>query len=127
MAERVLNNDKIEVHWNTELQDVLGDKQVTGIRVIQNKTSEVKDMNLTGLFLAIGHTPNSGPFTDWVKHDPQGYLVGEPDSSRSNIPGVFLAGDIKDQTYRQAITAAGSGCMAALDAERWLEEKEAGH
>ena len=127
MAERVLNNDKIEVHWNTELQDVLGDKQVTGIRVIQNKTSEVKDMNLTGLFLAIGHTPNSGPFTDWVKHDAQGYLVGEPDSSRSNIPGVFLAGDIKDQTYRQAITAAGSGCMAALDAERWLEEKEAGH
>ena len=121
MQDRVLNNPKVKIHWNTEVLDVLGDKEVTGIKVINNKTQETKDMKLQGFFLAIGHTPNSAPFVPWLDHDDNGYLITQPDSTLTNIPGVFACGDVQDHTYRQAVTAAGSGCKAALDAERFLE------
>ena len=127
MQKRVFDNEKLVVHWNTEVVDVLGDKEVEGIRVRNNQTGDETDWtNIKGLFLAIGHTPNSGPFREWLKHDETGYLVTAPDSTYTDIPGVFACGDIQDHTYRQAVTAAGSGCMAAIDAERWLEAKEAG-
>jgi thioredoxin reductase (NADPH) len=97
---------------------------VEGIRVVDVKTGVEHDMgSVTGLFLAIGHTPNSKAFVDWIDHDEQGYLVTKPGSATTNIPGVFACGDVQDKTYRQAVTAAGSGCMAALEAERWLEAK----
>lgn len=121
MQDRVLNNPKIKIHWNTEVLDVLGEKEVTGIKVINNKTQETKDMMLQGFFLAIGHTPNSAPFVSWLDHDNNGYLITQPDSTLTNVPGVFACGDVQDHTYRQAVTAAGSGCKAALDAERFLE------
>ena len=124
MQERVFNNDKIKIHWNTEVVDVLGDKAVEGIRVINNKTQEESEMKLTGFFLAIGHTPNSSAFVNWLDHDDNGYLITKADSSKTNIPGVFACGDVQDHEYRQAVTAAGSGCMAAIDAERWLTEQE---
>ena len=121
MADRVLNNEKIKIYWNTELIDVLGDKEVTGVRIINNNTNEESDITLKGLFLAIGHTPNSAPFVEWLDHDANGYLITKPDSSKTNIEGVFACGDVQDHEYRQAVTAAGSGCMAAIDAERWLD------
>ena len=118
------NNEKIKIHWNTELVDVLGDKEVTGVRVVNNKTQEEKDIAIKGLFLAIGHTPNSTAFVDWLDHDENGYLITKSDSAKTNIPGVFACGDVQDHTYRQAVTAAGTGCMSAIDAERWLEERK---
>jgi thioredoxin reductase (NADPH) len=121
MQDRVLKNPKVKMHWNTEVLDVLGAKEVTGIRVINNKTNEERDIKLQGFFLAIGHTPNSAPFVDRLDHDENGYLITKSDSTLTNIPGVFACGDVQDHTYRQAVTAAGSGCMAALDAERYLE------
>lgn len=127
MAERALNNPKIQVHWNTSVVDVLGDDGVTGVTLKNLKTNEDKDFALHGLFLAIGHTPNSGPFKKWLNCDDNGYIITNPDSSTTNIPGVFACGDVQDHVYRQAVTAAGSGCMAALDAERWLENNESTH
>lgn len=125
MADRVKKNDKVEIHWNTEVADVLGTNEVSGLRVRNNKSGKLEDWDhIKGLFLAIGHKPNSDPFRDQLQHDETGYLITQPDSSKTTIPGVFAAGDIQDSVYRQAVTAAGSGCMAALDAERWLEEKE---
>lgn len=125
MQDRVLANDKIEVHWNTQLVDVLGTDSVDGIRVVNNKTGQEADWpQVKGLFLAIGHTPNSAPFVDHLDHDDTGYLVTAADSTATNVPGVFACGDVQDKLYRQAITAAGSGCMAALEAERWLEAQE---
>lgn len=121
MADRVLNNDKVKIYWNTELVDVLGEKEVTGVRVINNKTQEESDITLKGLFLAIGHTPNSSAFVEWLDHDENGYLITKADSSKTNVEGVFACGDVQDHEYRQAVTAAGSGCMAAIDAERWLD------
>ncbi len=109
MQKRVFENDKIEVLWNTETVDVLGEGGVDGIRVVNNKTGEQRDIELTGFFLAIGHTPNSGPFRDWLDVDENGYLITAPDSSATNVPGVFAAGDVQDTNYRQAVTAAGSG------------------
>ncbi len=123
MARRALNNPKIEVLWNTEVRDVLGEDKVTGLAIVNNKTGEESVLEVGGMFLAIGHRPNSGPFTDWLATDELGYLVTKPDSTATEIPGVFAAGDIQDHVYRQAVTAAGSGCMAALEAERWLEAK----
>ena len=123
MARRALSNPKIEVLWNTEVRDVLGDDKVTGLAIVNNETGEESVLEVGGMFLAIGHRPNSGPFTDWLATDELGYLVTEPDSTATEIPGVFAAGDIQDRVYRQAVTAAGSGCMAALEAERWLEAK----
>ena len=121
MQDRVLKNDKIVMHWHSELDDVLGEKEVDGIRILNNETGEKSDLAVKGLFLAIGHTPNSKPFVDWVDHDDKGYLITQPDRTATNVPGVFAAGDIQDQIYRQAVTAAGTGCAAALEAERWLE------
>ncbi len=125
MQDRALNNPKIQVHWNTEMTDVLGPQTVEGVEVRNNQTGETARWeHIKGVFLAIGHTPNSAPFLDVLDHDEQGYLITAPDSSRTNVPGVFACGDVQDHTYRQAITAAGSGCMAAIDAERWLEAQE---
>jgi thioredoxin reductase (NADPH) len=126
MQKRALENPKIKVHWFTEVAEVLGEKEVEGLRVRDTRSgAETVWSHIKGLFLAIGHEPNSAPFVQWLPHDEVGYLLGEPGSSRTQIPGVFLAGDIQDKVYRQAITAAGSGCMAAIDVERWLEDQGA--
>ncbi len=123
MQERAFNNDKIEFIWNTEVIDVLGENAVEGIEVINNETGETGVMDdVTGFFLAIGHTPNTEPFEGWVEMDENGYILTEADSTYTNVPGVFASGDAQDHVYRQAVTAAGTGCKAAMDAERWLTE-----
>ena len=96
---------------------------VTGLRLRDTETGDTREIEADGLFVAVGHDPTTALFLDWLDHDDQGYLVTEPRSTRTNIPGVFAAGDVQDHTYRQAVTAAGSGTMAALDAQRWLEEQ----
>ncbi len=126
MADRAIANPKIIIHWNTEMTDVLGDKEVVGVEWKNNVTEETGTLDLQGVFLAIGHTPNSKPFVPWMDHDDAGYLVTAPGRTQTNVPGVFAAGDVQDTFYRQAVTAAGTGCAAALEAERWLEDKEAG-
>ena len=124
MAERVRNIDNIEILHNTELDEVLGDGNVvTGVRVVNNQTQEKHEIPCTGAFIAIGHTPNTQVFNDWLKMDETGYIVNEPGTSKTNIEGVFVSGDAADHVYRQAVTAAGTGCMAALDAERYLAAK----
>ncbi|HJN73304.1 MAG TPA: thioredoxin-disulfide reductase [Myxococcota bacterium] len=123
MQERVFENDRITVHWTTSVIDVLGDDEVTGVRLVDNVDKTERDFDLDGLFIAVGHTPNTRVFADWLDTDAAGYLLTAPGAARTNIPGVFAAGDVKDTVYRQAITAAGSGCMAALEAERWLEAR----
>lgn len=126
MAARVRNTENIEILMNTETVEVLGDDYgVTGARVRNNKTGEEQDIPVTGFFVAIGHKPNTDIFKDYIDLDETGYIINEPGSSRTNVPGVFVSGDAADHVYRQAITAAGTGCMAALDAERYLAEKEA--
>ena len=125
MADRALANPKITVHWNTEMTDVLGDKEVTGVAWKNNADGSTGELAVQGVFLAIGHTPNSKAFVNWVDHDDAGYLVTHPGRTATNIEGVFAAGDVQDTVYRQAVTAAGTGCAAALEAERWLENKEA--
>ena len=124
MVHRIENTPNIEVLYNTEVHDVLGEKGVEGLRVVNNKTGEERKLDVTGLFLAIGHTPNTAIFKDWLDMDEVGYLKHLPDRTLTKIPGVFVAGDAADHVYRQAVTAAGTGCMAALDAERWLAEHE---
>lgn len=123
MAHRVLNTPNINVAWNSVVVDVLGDDLVTGVRLKDTVTGEERDLEAEGVFLAIGHTPNSGPFADQVKVDEVGYIIVDEPTTHTNIDGVFAAGDITDTRYRQAITAAGQGCKAALDAQRWLEAK----
>lgn len=126
MAERVMQNPKIEVMWNTEVTEVLGDgKSMTGAKIKNTVNGEVKELPITGLFLAIGHKPNTELFNGMLDMDETGYLITQPNSTYTKIPGVFAAGDVQDHVYRQAITAAGTGCMAAIDAERWLEGQEA--
>ncbi len=122
MADRVKNTPNIEILFNTETEEVLGDGNVvTGVRVVNNNTGEKKEIPCTGFFVAIGHTPNTEIFRDYINLDETGYVVYEqPGTSLTNVPGVFVAGDAADKHYRQAITAAGTGCMAALDAERYL-------
>ena len=120
MVHRVKNTPNIEVLFNTEVKDVLGDQTVTGILAVNNKTNEERTLEVTGLFVAIGHKPATDIFKDWLEMDEAGYLKHKPDSTHTNIPGVYVAGDAADKVYRQAITGAGTGCMAALDAERWL-------
>ncbi|WP_304064375.1 thioredoxin-disulfide reductase [Pedobacter glucosidilyticus] len=125
MEKRVLNTANIEILYNSETQEILGDgKNVTGVRVINNKTQETKDLNVTGFFVAIGHKPNTDIFKGWIDMDETGYIITKPDSTATNIPGVFVSGDAQDKIYRQAVTAAGSGCMAALEAERYLAALE---
>lgn len=129
MQDRVLNNPKVSVEWNTTVEEVLGTvendkKKMTGLRLKNLKSGEVKDVKADGLFLAIGHKPNTEIFKGILDMHENGYLKVQAGSTKTNIEGVFAAGDVADQYYRQAITAAGSGCMAAIDAERWLAEHE---
>jgi thioredoxin reductase (NADPH) len=122
MADRVKNTPNIEILFNTDTQEVLGDGNVvTGVRVKNSKTGEEKTIACTGFFVAIGHQPNTEIFKDYIELDETGYIqYAQPGTSKTNVAGVFVAGDAADKTYRQAITAAGTGCMAALDAERYL-------
>lgn len=120
MVHRVENTPNIEVHFNTEVKDVLGAEKVEGLTVVNNRTGAEQKLDVTGLFLAIGHEPATAIFKGWLEMDEQGYIKHQPDSTRTNVPGVFVAGDAADKVYRQAITSAGTGCMAALDAERYL-------
>jgi len=125
MQHRVFNTPNIEIHYNTQAEEILGDgKVVTGLRVINNQTQETNVLDVTGFFVAIGHKPNTDIFKDWLDMDEAGYLITKGDSTQTNIEGVFAAGDVQDNIYRQAITAAASGCMAALEAERYLAAKE---
>mgnify|MGYP000383174522 FL=1 len=125
MQDRVLSNPKISVLWNTGVEEIYGDldpvKKVTGVRLKDTQTGATRDMAIGGVFIAIGHEPNSQIFRGILDMDELGYLKTEPFSSRTRIPGVFVAGDVADRVYRQAVTAAGMGCMAAIDAERYLE------
>jgi len=122
MQKRVLNTPNIEVHWNTETEEVLGAESVEGIRIRNNKTGEISTLIVTGFFVAIGHKPNTDVFAEWLTLDETGYIIATPGRSFTNIPGVFASGDAQDKIYRQAVTAAGTGCMAALDAERYITE-----
>ncbi|GAA5027476.1 thioredoxin-disulfide reductase [Marivirga lumbricoides] len=124
MQKRVLNTPNIEVLWNTETEEVLGKDQVEGVRVFNNVTGEKTDISATGFFVAIGHKPNTDIFKDYLNLNEAGYILTVPGSAKTNIEGVFASGDAQDFIYRQAVTAAGTGCMAALDAERFLAEKE---
>lgn len=120
MVHRVENTPNIEVLYNHEVRDVLGDGTVEGVVIENNKTGEKRNLEVTGLFIAIGHKPATELFKDWLDMDDMGYLQHTPDRTSTKIPGVFVAGDCADHVYRQAVTSAGTGCMAALDAERWL-------
>jgi thioredoxin reductase (NADPH) len=126
MVDRARSNEKIEFVLNAVVEEVLGmdEGHVTGVRLRDTVTGETSELEADGLFVAIGHDPTTALFLDWLDHDDQGYLITEPRSTRTNIPGVFAAGDVQDHTYRQAVTAAGSGTMAALDAQRYLEEQQ---
>jgi thioredoxin reductase (NADPH) len=120
MQERVINTANITMYWNSETDEILGDKKVEAVRIINNQTNVKKDIPVSAFFVAIGHHPNSDIFKGWLDMDDAGYLITEPGTSKTNIEGVFASGDVQDKIYRQAVTAAGSGCMAALDAERYL-------
>jgi thioredoxin reductase (NADPH) len=120
MQQRVMQKANIEVYWNTETEEILGDKKVAAVRIRNNKTQETSEVPISALFVAIGHQPNSDLFKEWLKLDEQGYILTQPGTSKTNVEGVFACGDVQDKMYRQAVTAAGSGCMAALDAERYL-------
>ncbi|MBT8193423.1 MAG: thioredoxin-disulfide reductase [Acidimicrobiia bacterium] len=124
MVKRALEHEKIDVLWNTEVEDVLGESQVEGLTLRNTETDEVSEFKTGGLFLAIGHTPNTELFQEQLELDEAGYIVYPGSGTMTSVEGVFAAGDVADHTYRQAITAAGSGCMAAIDAERWLAEQE---
>lgn len=127
MQARVRNTPNIEILYNTEVDEVLGSETVEGIRVINNKTGEKTEIAVTGLFIAIGHEPNTGFLKGKVDMDGQGYIKTVPGTTTTNVPGLFAAGDAQDKVYRQAVTAAGSGCMAALEAERFLAAREHAH
>ena len=120
MQERILNNKKIEIHWNSEVKEVLGDKEVKGIEIINNLNNSTKEIKLQGVFIAIGHKPNTNIFKDFLKMDENGYIITKPGATETIITGVFATGEAQDNIYRQAVTAAGTGCMGALDAERYV-------
>ncbi|MAT53482.1 MAG: thioredoxin-disulfide reductase [Saprospirales bacterium] len=122
MQQRVFNTENIIVHWNTEAEEILGEESVNGVRVVNNKTGEKTVLPVEGFFVAIGHKPNTDIFKGFLDMDETGYLITKPGTTHTNIPGVFASGDAQDKVYRQAVTAAGTGCMAALDAERYLVE-----
>ena len=121
MQHRVNKASNIKVLYETEVDEVLGEKIVEGVRIINNKTGEKKEIKISGIFIAIGHSPNTGIFRGQLEMDKDGYLITKGKSTKTNLPGVFASGDVQDREYRQAVTAAGTGCMAALDAERYLQ------
>ena len=123
MQDRVMNTPNIKIYFNTETDEILGEKKVEGVRILNTKTNTKQDIPVSAFFVAIGHTPNSGIFKDYVTMDETGYILTEPGTTKTNVEGVFASGDVQDKNYRQAVTAAGSGCMAALDAERYLTSK----
>lgn len=123
MQERVKNTANINLYWNSETEEVVGEKNVSAVRIRNNKSGAVQEIPVSAFFVAIGHQPNSDIFKTWLDMDEAGYIKTVPGTSKTNIEGVFAAGDVQDKVYRQAVTAAGSGCMAALDAERYLGEK----
>lgn len=123
MQDRVLATPNIKVYWNTDTEEVLGESRVEAVKIRNHQTGETIEIPVSGFFVAIGHQPNSGIFKGWLDMDETGYLLTTPGTTRTNIEGVFAAGDVQDKNYRQAVTAAGSGCMAALDAERYLTAK----
>ena len=121
-----MENKKIEIIWDSVVEDVIGDtapKNVKGIKIKNLKTNKIDEIKVDGLFIAIGHDPATSLFKEQLKMDKEGYLITKPDSTETNIPGVYAAGDVKDKTFRQAVTAAGMGCMAALEAEKHLSQK----
>ncbi len=124
MQERIMKAENVIIHWNTETDEILGSDEVDAVRVRNNKTGEKTELPVKGFFVAIGHVPNTQIFGDFLDKDKAHYLVTKPGSCETNVAGVFACGDVQDRIYRQAITAAGTGCMAALDAERYLTEKE---
>ena len=123
MQERVIKTPNIKMYWNSETEEILGDKKVDGVRISNKKTGEKREIPVSAFFVAIGHQPNSAIFKGWLDMDDAGYIKTFPGTSKTNIEGVFASGDVQDKVYRQAVTAAGTGCMAALDAERYLGEK----
>ena len=130
MSERLFKNPKVDVIWDSEVVEVLGKTDgvapdVTGIKIKNVKTGATRDLAVAGLFIAIGHTPNTGLFAGQLKTDNEGYLITKPDSTATDIAGVFAAGDVQDSKFRQAVTAAGTGCMAALEAQKYIEILEA--
>ncbi len=125
MANRALAHDKIEVLWDTVVEEVHGDQAVTGVTIRNVNTGETSEFATDGMFVAIGHTPNTSVFADAIDLDDEGYIVTPPGSTRTSVEGVFAGGDVVDKVYRQAITAAGMGCQAAIDAERWLHDQHA--
>lgn len=124
MQARVEANPNIQIHWHTQTLEILGDTQVTAMRVLNNQTNETSDIPVEGFFVAIGHKPNTDIFKGQIDLNPEGYIITKAGSTYTNITGVFACGDAQDSIYRQAVTAAGTGCMAALDAERWLSHEE---
>jgi thioredoxin reductase (NADPH) len=124
MANLVLDHPKIEVVWDSVVDEILGDGVVSAVRVRNVESEEVTETAADGVFVAIGHDPNTGLFADWLDLDSAGYITTAPGSTRTTIEGVFAAGDVVDHVYRQAVTAAGMGCEAAIDAERWLADRE---
>ena len=120
MQDRVLNTPNIKVYWNTDTDEILGAQKVEAVRIKNNKTGDTQEIPISGFFVAIGHEPNSKIFKDYLDMDETGYITTIPGTTKTNVSGVFAAGDVQDKNYRQAVTAAGSGCMAALDAERYL-------
>jgi thioredoxin reductase (NADPH) len=123
MQERVKNAENIKVYWNTETDEILGEKTVEAVRIKNRVSGETQEIPIKGFFVAIGHTPNSDVFKPFLEMDEAGYILTQPGTAKTNVEGVFAAGDVQDKIYRQAVTAAGSGCMAALDAERYLSAK----
>jgi len=123
MQDRVISTPNIKVYWNTDTDEILGDKKVEAVRIKNNQTQQTQEIPISGFFVAIGHQPNSDIFKGWIDMDETGYIQTIPGTSKTNLEGVFAAGDVQDKHYRQAVTAAGSGCMAALDAERYLSAK----
>jgi len=120
MQDRVVSNPKIQVYWHTETVEILGENKVDSVRLKNNESGEEFVVPISAFFVAIGHNPNSDIFKGWIDMDEAGYIKTIPGTSKTNLEGVFAAGDVQDKIYRQAVTAAGSGCMAALDAERYL-------
>jgi len=123
MQDRVMNTPNIKIYFNTETDEILGEKKVEGVRILNTKTNTKQEIPVSAFFVAIGHSPNSGIFKDYITMDETGYILTVPGTTKTNVEGVFASGDVQDKNYRQAVTAAGSGCMAALDAERYLTSK----